>query len=73
MQVFIRNNTTLIFEFNYTDTIAYVKDIYYQKTGIPSKHIVLNYNGKLLKDTEPISKHIIDTDVTIHMNIKMSV
>lgn len=73
MQVFIRHTNTLIFEFNYTDTIATVKNTYYQKTGIPSKHIVLNYNGKLLKDAEPISKYIIDTDATIHMDIKMSV
>ena len=73
MQIFIRHTNTLTFEFNYTDTIATVKNTYYQKTGIPPKYISLCYNGKFLNNREPISKYIIDTDSTIHMNIKMPV
>ena len=71
MQVFIRYNTTLTFEFNPTDTIANVKDIYYQRTGIQSNHIILSHNGKYLYDLDPISKYNITDNSTIHMNIKM--
>ena len=71
MQIFIRNDKSLFFEFNPTTTIADVKNTYYQKTGIPSKYIILSYNGKNLYDTDPISKYNITNDTTIYMNIRM--
>jgi hypothetical protein len=73
MQVFIRYNNTIIFEFNPTDTIATVKNTYYQKTGIPPNYISLSYNGKFMNNTEPISKYNIDSNSTIYMNLKMPV
>lgn len=73
MQIFIRNNTTLTFDFNPTDTIAYVKETYFQKTGIPSEYVIMSCNGKFLKDTKQLSEYNITDTNTIHITIRMPV
>ena len=71
MQVFIRHTKTLTLEINDTDTIATVKNAYYDKTGIPPFYMIFTYNGKNLKDTNTIVDYNIKNDSTIYMNIRM--
>ena len=73
MQVFIRYNTTLTFDFNPNDTIATVKDTYFQKTGIPPEYVILCCNGKFLKDSKQLSEYNITDTNTIYMTIRMPV
>ena len=71
MQVFIRHTNTLTFELNNNDTIATVKNAYYEKTGIPPVHMIFTHNGKNLKDTSTIMDYNITNNSTIYMLIRM--
>lgn len=71
MQVFIRHTNTLTFELNNNDTIASVKNAYYEKTGISPIHMIFIYNGKLINDTSTIMDYNITSNSTIYMLIRM--
>lgn len=71
MQIFVKNQKTLTYNVEHSDTIRSLQEQIYDREGIPEKIYYLTCNGKILEPNRSFSDYLINQESTILLNFRL--
>jgi hypothetical protein len=71
MQIFVKNNRTLVLDVEPSDTVLSVKQQIEDRDGIPLKYLSLSYAGSILEDARRLSDYDVTREATIIYRVRL--
>ncbi len=70
MQIFVKYNTTRVYDVKPDDTIKILKEKIYEKEALPEKVYWLSFKGNFLESNRYFSDYLIEEGSTIYLSIR---